>query len=261
MADSKRYYWLKLQNDFFDSLRIKKLRKLAGGDTFTIIYLKMQLKSLKTNGILQYKGIEGSFEEEMALELDEEVENVKLTIAYLKSCGLLEISESDSDVYKLPYVNSNTGSETAVAQRVRDYRSRQEVLHCNTDVTEVKQLCNVEIDIEKDIDKEIKKDKKKNKQPAVENTVFFPEDEELNQAFLDFVKMRKSIKKPLATDRAVTLALNKLETLSNGDRNIKLQLINDAVMNSWQSFYLRKENTSTSGAGRGKSVFDIIANA
>jgi hypothetical protein len=39
LAD-KRYYWLKLQDGFFDSKRIKKLRKLAGGDTYTIIYLK-----------------------------------------------------------------------------------------------------------------------------------------------------------------------------------------------------------------------------
>ena len=42
-----RYYWLKLKDDFFTSKRIKKLRNLAGGDTLTIIYLKMQLKSIK----------------------------------------------------------------------------------------------------------------------------------------------------------------------------------------------------------------------
>ena len=33
----KRYYWLKLRNDFFDSVRMKKLRSVAGGDTYTII--------------------------------------------------------------------------------------------------------------------------------------------------------------------------------------------------------------------------------
>ena len=56
MAEN-RYYWLKLQEDFFDSKRIKKLRRIAGGDTYTIIYLKMQLKALKTNGVLEYTGI------------------------------------------------------------------------------------------------------------------------------------------------------------------------------------------------------------
>ena len=65
MAETKGYIWLKFQKDFFKSLRIKKLRKLAGGDTFTIIYLKLQLLSLGTNGILEYKGVFPTFEEEM----------------------------------------------------------------------------------------------------------------------------------------------------------------------------------------------------
>ena len=57
MAKEKRYYWLKFQGDFFDSKRIKKLRKLAGGDTYLVIYLKMQLKALKTGCILEYTGV------------------------------------------------------------------------------------------------------------------------------------------------------------------------------------------------------------
>lgn len=43
----KRYYWLKLPDDFFRQKPIKKLRRIAGGDTYTIIYLKMLLVSLK----------------------------------------------------------------------------------------------------------------------------------------------------------------------------------------------------------------------
>ena len=46
---NKRYYWLKLYDDFFSSLRIKKLRKLAGGDTYLAIYLKMQLLAMKSD--------------------------------------------------------------------------------------------------------------------------------------------------------------------------------------------------------------------
>ena len=43
---AKKYFWLKLKDNFFKQKSIKKLRKMAGGDTFTIIYLKMQLLSL-----------------------------------------------------------------------------------------------------------------------------------------------------------------------------------------------------------------------
>ena len=70
MKSSEKYYWLKLKDDFFSSKRIKKLRKLAGGDTFLIIYLKMQLIAMKNDGIIRYTGLEKTFAEELALELD-----------------------------------------------------------------------------------------------------------------------------------------------------------------------------------------------
>jgi len=150
----KRYYWLKLNRDFFDSVRIKKLRSIAGGDTFTIIYLKLLLHTIDTDGIIEYQGIEKTVSEELALVLNEDAENVGLCLSYLQSVGLAEIGK---DTVFLPEAVDNVGSETASTQRVRDYRNRQKALHCNTDVTEVKRIGNVEKRRE---DKEIEKDKR-----------------------------------------------------------------------------------------------------
>lgn len=149
MAENKRYFWLKLMDDFFDSKRIKKLRKMAGGDTYTIIYLKMQLLSLKKGGYLEYSGLEDEFYKEIALDIDEDEINVQVTIQYLLSCGLLETS--DSIEYKLPFVQDNLGSETASTRRSRKSRENaQKMLQCN----KLQQNCNVEIDIDTDIEKE-----------------------------------------------------------------------------------------------------------
>lgn len=145
----RRYYWLKLQDDFFKSKRIKKLRRIAGGDTYTIIYLKMQLLAMKNGGVLEYTGLEQSFADELALDLDEEAENVSVTVSFLLSCGLLETS--DNKEFFVPYAVLNTGSEGASAKRVRDHRERK-ALQCNTDVTPMKQNGNGEI--EKEIEKE-----------------------------------------------------------------------------------------------------------
>lgn len=151
----KRYFWLRLYDDFFTSKRIKKLRSIAGGDTYTIIYLKMQLKALKTDGYLYFDGVMDDFAEELALDIDENPDNVKVTINFLLSNGLLETN--DGEQYKLPYLDKCIGSENASTQRVRDYRTRQKALQCNATVTEVKRVGNAEIDIEKekDIDKDI----------------------------------------------------------------------------------------------------------
>lgn len=145
----KRYYWMKFRRDFFTSLRIKKLRKLAGGDTYTIIYLKMQLLSIVTDGHLAYKGICNSFSEEIAMDIDEEHENVQITIAYLLESGLME---QDGDDYYLPYAAENVGSETANAQRIRRCRERKKELEQKniSNEIEVKRLRNVEKEIEKE---------------------------------------------------------------------------------------------------------------
>lgn len=163
MGENKRFFWLKLFDDFFSSKRIKKLRKLAGGDTYTIIYLKMQLKSLKTDGYLYFDGVMNDFAEELALDIDENVEDVKVTINYLLSVGLIECSESGEEWY-LTYMQNCIGSETASSQRSRAFRQRkkeQEALQCNTDATEPKRSPNVEIEKEIEIEIDIEKDKKK----------------------------------------------------------------------------------------------------
>ena len=150
MAEPKRYFWLKLHKDFFQRKEIKRLRKIAGGDTYTIIYLKMLLRSIMSEGKLYFDGLEEDFAAEVALDLDESEENVQITITYLLNSGLLEMRSDDE--YYLPDTKNSTGCETAVAARVRRHREKQKALQCNTDVTQVKHLCNGEI--EKELDKE-----------------------------------------------------------------------------------------------------------
>lgn len=157
MAEPKRYFWLKLHKDFFKRKEIKRLRKIAGGDTYTIIYMEMLLRSIMDEGKLFFDGLEDDFASELALDLDEDEENVKITIQYLLKTGLLEI-RSDEEYY-LPDTKDSTGCETAVAVRVRRHREKQKALQCNTDVTQVKHLCNGELEIELDKEKEIELDK------------------------------------------------------------------------------------------------------
>lgn len=119
----KRYYWLKLKENYFDSPKIKKLRKIAGGDTYTIIYLKLQLLSIKNNGIIEYEKIEPTFQEELALKLDEDVENISVTLSYLQSQGLVDVNENND--FFLIEASNNIGSESESAERVRLFRERK----------------------------------------------------------------------------------------------------------------------------------------
>lgn len=148
----KRYYWLKLPEGFFRQKPIKKLRKIAGGDTYTIIYLKMLLIAMKNDGKLYFEGVEDDFYEELALDLDEDSENVKVTVLFLIRQGLMELV--DETEYRLTECDKMVGSESASAERVRKHRE-QKALQCNTNVTGVKRIGNVEKEKEKEIEKEI----------------------------------------------------------------------------------------------------------
>ncbi len=137
---AKRYYWLKLKDDFFNNKLIKKLRKIAGGDTYTIIYLKMQLLSLKESGVIKFEGTEKTLAEQLALELDEDEDNVKITLSFLASNNLMEQCD---DEYLLPQAAESIGSEAESTARVRKLRekNKQKALQCNAGVTE----CNTDV--------------------------------------------------------------------------------------------------------------------
>lgn len=126
----KKYYWLKLTEQFFKDKPIKKLRKIAGGDTYTIIYLKMLLRAITQGNKLYFEGVENDFVEELALDLDEDEENVSVTIAYLKGKGLLKLVGEDEML--LLQCDEMVGSETDAARRKRLQRERERMKELKT---------------------------------------------------------------------------------------------------------------------------------
>lgn len=189
---AKKYVWLKLKDDFFQQRAIKKLRKIAGGDTYTIIYLKLQLLSLKDEGKLFYEGVEDDFIEEMALAIDEDVENVKITIMFLEKNGLLTTTSDDE--YTLPQVVDCIGSETASAERKRQQRIREKeklLLGQKTEVIEKK--CDNVTTMSQEVTKShTEKEEEKDKEIDNNNIYTIPEknlpDEELDVSSIEFKK-------------------------------------------------------------------------
>ena len=121
MAKGKRYYWLKLTDNFFNEKEIKKMRRFAGGDTLVVIYLEMLLSAMKNEGVLRFVGLEESIAAEIALEIDEDVQNVEVALRFLERCGMCEVLPQG--IY-LPAAVASTGSEGASAQRMREHRER-----------------------------------------------------------------------------------------------------------------------------------------
>ena len=75
---------------------------------------------------------------------------------------------------------------------------------------------------------------------------YFSYDEKLNEAFLEFAKMRERTKKPISTQHTVDLLIKKLKELStvNGqiDNDRAIEILNQSVMNNWQGLFEIKTN-------------------
>ena len=184
MSGSKKYYWLKLKTDFFFSKEIKKLRRIAGGDTYTIIYLKMLLMSVKTDGKIYYEGVEDTFAEELALSLDEDADNVLVVLNFLERHKLIE--RGGEDEYFLPEAALAIGSETQGAERVRRFREKQKALPCNADVTAVKRLGNIEIEKRREEESRVEKTPKSQKHKYGQYLNVLLTDEEMEKLMTEF---------------------------------------------------------------------------
>ncbi len=91
--------------------------------------------------------------------------------------------------------------------------------------------------------------KKAVKSPKKPEPVVYSDVPELDEAIHEFIKFRKGMKKPMS-DRAVTLMMNKLETLSN-DKYEQVQILNQSIMQGWTGVYeLKGENKQYSHSPR-----------
>nr|WP_244737929.1 DnaD domain protein [Lactococcus lactis] len=149
-----------MEQSFFEQKEIKYLRRLPGGDTYTIIYLKLILKSLENDGKIYYENIGDDYSQEWALEIEEDEKAVSFLVAFLINKGLM--IDCGFDEFEITKTKSLVGSETASAERKRRQRERERELLQFNDVTDsqknvtLSQVGHIEseIEIEKEIDKE-----------------------------------------------------------------------------------------------------------
>ena len=165
MSENKRYYWLKLKKDFFDSKMIKILKTFERGNEMIITFLKMELHSLEKDGYIYYDRMLPTFEQELAVAIGEETSIVKETLDTLINFGAIK-KNSDTEYY-LSIIEDCIGSEAPNAQRMRKMRDKKDcdtkASHCDSSTP----LCDdfmSHCDTEKEIEKEIEKSKSKSRE-------------------------------------------------------------------------------------------------
>lgn len=157
MSDNKKYYYLRLKDNFFDSDELKILESMKDGYLYSNILLKLYLRSLKNDGKLVVNDRIPYNAEMLASVTGHQVGTIKQALSMFKELGLIEILENGA-IYMLDIQNFiGKGSTEADRQRLYDRRiseeRKQKKLTQSRNLEEIleKSTPEIKIELEKDI--------------------------------------------------------------------------------------------------------------
>lgn len=151
----KKYYWLKLKDDFFKRHDVRIIESAENGKDYVLFYLKLLVESVSHNGRLRVNEEVPYTEGMLATITNTNIDIVRSAMKVLASLKLMEVLD-DQTIY-LPKVAEMTGSESASTQRSRKCREKK-ALQCNANATpcnEAQQNCSTEKERETEPEKEL----------------------------------------------------------------------------------------------------------
>ena len=160
MEKNKKYYWLKLDRNFFKRHDIQVIESMENGKDYVLFYLKLLVESIDHEGQLRFNQTIPYDEKMLAIITNTNVDVVRQAIKLFTNLNLMEIFD-DKTIY-LSETQKMLGESTST-HRVQAFRERQKTLQIKEkNVTETLPKRKNETQLEKEIDIEldIEKDKK-----------------------------------------------------------------------------------------------------
>ena len=124
MAENRKYYFLKLKEDFFEQDTIVLLESLKDGILYSNILMKMYLKSLQFNGFLKVNEHLSLTTEMIATLTRHEVGTVERAVKIFLELGLAETTETGT-IY-MSQIETLVGKSSTEGERKKLSRLRKE---------------------------------------------------------------------------------------------------------------------------------------
>ena len=123
--ESKKYYWLKLNLDFFDREEVKLIENMPNGKEYIIFYMKLLLKSANSEGRLMFREVIPYTDEMLASITNTNIDVVRSAVKLFLSLGMMK--KLDDGALFLHEVQNMIGCETEYAKKKREYKDRLKV--------------------------------------------------------------------------------------------------------------------------------------
>ena len=151
MADNRKYYYLKLKDNFFDGDSIVLLENMQDGILYSNILLKLYLKSLKNGGRLQLDEHIPYTAQIIATLTRHQIGTVERALNIFRQLGLVE--ELDGGLLYMTDIELMIGQSSTEAERKRAARLENKALFpTRTNGGHLSDICPPEIEIKKEID-------------------------------------------------------------------------------------------------------------
>lgn len=237
MADNKKYYYLKLKEDFFDTDDLVVLESMPDGYMYSNILLKLFLRSLKNEGRLMFRDRIPYNSKILSQITRHAVGVVEKAIQIFQQLGLIEIMDNGA-IYMLDIQNfigeSNTEADRKRSYRTKIEKEKQNLLSMGQMSGHLSEKCPLEIEIEKEKEKDLELELEKD----IEDV-----DKEIYKKIIEYLndKTNKSFKHTSkATKRLINARFNEGFTLEDFKKVIDIKVntwLRDPKMNT----YLRPE--------------------
>lgn len=218
--DNTRFYWLQLKEDFFEDDAINWLEEQQpNGRDYAYFYLKLCLKSLKSNGILIRKvgNILIPYDNKKLAELTKiDYDTVVIAMELLKKIGLVQILEN-GEIY-INQLENLIGSQSLGA-----FKKQQQRLLGNSEGGQMSTNCPPKLELELDIEKEIDIDSR-----SKEETIFDYYQSEIGMLSPRQFEILNSYCKDIPED-LIKIAINK--TSDSGANNFRYM---ESILKEWK---------------------------
>lgn len=210
MSDNKKYYYLKVKDNFYESEEMIILQNMPDGYLYSDILMKLYLRSLKNNGKLMFKDVIPYTPSALAQVVRHQVGTVEKALKIFQDLGLIEVLDNGA-IYMLDIQNF-IGKSSTEADRKRLYRAE-----IQKEVKALGQMSDktppeIDIEIEKDINNIYGQDELDQLEPKKE--IWEQQFEEFYKKYPKKVKkqdVKKWFIKNQLSNKLFSLMMNKLE--------------------------------------------------
>ena len=146
MAETKKYYWLKLKRDFFKRHDVRIIEEMPNGKDYVLFYLKLLLESVDHEGTLRFSDTIPYNEQMLSVVTNTNIDIVRSAMKIFIELKMIDIFD-DQTIY-MSEVEKYIGSETEWAKKKRLQRAKED------NVPQLSPKCPTEIEKEEEKEEE-----------------------------------------------------------------------------------------------------------